>query len=101
MVSVAKELNISRDTVEFVVHLRNLKVKTSQEINAERKSLAVNCYLKDNNDILYEFKSSREAARFIARKTGVNLSNGMSSHISDVCKGKRKSAYGYVWKYKD
>jgi len=29
-----------------------------------------------------------------ARETGIN-----AAHICDVCKGKRKSAGGYVWKY--
>ena len=27
------------------------------------------------------------------------LVNKRRSHVADCCKGKRKTAYGYVWKY--
>lgn len=29
------------------------------------------------------------------------MPHGIGVHISDVCKGKRKTAYGYIWKYAD
>ena len=38
------------------------------------------------------FTSLEEAARAINKPGG-------GTHISDVCKGKRKSAYGYSWQY--
>lgn len=41
--------------------------------------------------ILKEFPSAIEAERFLSK-------NG--HHISCCCKGKRKTAYGYKWKYK-
>lgn len=41
-----------------------------------------------------EFPTLSDAAN------AIGVSNG-DGHISDVCKGKRKTAYGYKWKYKE
>ena len=45
--------------------------------------------------LIQKFGSCREASRAMTGK-----SDG-SSHISDCCKGKRKTAYRYSWKYID
>jgi group I intron endonuclease len=42
-------------------------------------------------NILNRYSSASEADRV--------MSNGKGHHISDVCNGKRKTAYGYMWKY--
>ena len=46
---------------------------------------------KDTNEIIAEFPSGAEVERIL----GFNVSN-----INNVCKGKRKTAYGFIWKYK-
>ncbi len=46
-----------------------------------------------NGTVLGEFSSASEADKY--------FSNGKGHHISDVCNGKRKTAYGYIWKYKE
>lgn len=43
-----------------------------------------------NNNIINRFSSASEAERYL---------NGRGSHISCCCLGKRKTAYGYKWKY--
>tara|TARA_R110000782_G_C14765333_1_gene408579 strand:- start:42 stop:752 length:711 start_codon:yes stop_codon:yes gene_type:complete len=48
-------------------------------------------YDKENN-FIREWKSASEAARSL-HKT--------SSAISECCSGKRKSIYGFIWKFKD
>lgn len=45
-----------------------------------------------NEEYIRTFNSIREANIFLNKK----LNN---SHISACCKGKRKSAFGYIWKY--
>lgn len=45
---------------------------------------------KATGEVLREFKSTSEAGRY-----GYN-----SSHVAECCNNKRKSAYGYKWKYK-
>ena len=48
--------------------------------------------LDNNNKILKIFASMMEAERFLKK-------SGAHRHISEVCNGKRKSAYGYFWKW--
>lgn len=45
-----------------------------------------------NMNLLKEFKSLAEAARSINRNHG---------NISLCCQGKRKTAYKFIWKYKN
>ena len=47
---------------------------------------------KDTLDILKIFPSMSEAEKFLKKPGGYR-------HISEVCLGKRKTAYGYKWKY--
>lgn len=55
-------------------------------------------YFKDNNTLI--FKSCHTAAIYCSNMLQAKgKTQSISSHISDVCKGKRKSAYGIVWKY--
>ena len=63
----------------------------------ERKERAINSISKtvaqldkDTEKILAVFPSAEAAGRSI-EKSG--------AHIADVCRGKRKTAYGYKWKY--
>ena len=48
---------------------------------------------KDTEEILQEFENCTAAARFLGINSG--------GHIGDVCRGKRTTAYGYKWKYKE
>lgn len=43
-------------------------------------------------ELINTFNSPTEASRAIGKERGAN-------HISNVCKGKRKTAYGYKWEY--
>lgn len=57
-------------------------------------SKAVLCYTKEGI-FIQEFPSMSDAARFI------NNPKAKQSGISACCSGKRKQAYGYVWKFKN
>lgn len=56
---------------------------------------------KTTEEILYTFSSTREAARWLIKNKNLPSSNegGYSSHISEVCRGKRKTCQGYKWRY--
>lgn len=56
---------------------------------------------KKSGEVLQTFSSTREAARFIIKQKSLQESSegGYSSHISEVCNGKRKSCSGYKWQY--
>ena len=53
-----------------------------------------------NNIILEVFDSAIEAGRYIHnQKISSAKSEGIKSHIVQVCNNKRQSAYGFNWKY--
>lgn len=61
----------------------------ARKLVIERFSKAV-LQLDSNDNIINRFSSASEAERHL---------NGKGSHISCCCLGKRKTAYGYKWKY--
>lgn len=52
-----------------------------------------------NNNLLRTFSNLSDAARFLNKinKNGKPI----TQHISDVCKRRRKTAYGYIWRSVD
>lgn len=59
------------------------------------KSLSIPVIQMDlDGNILREFSSGMEAEKLYKK-------NKRQNHISDVCNGKRKTAYGFKWKYKE
>lgn len=96
---VAKEFNCSKYTVRNIAHKNNIPVKSQQIEKFKEKSKQVAQYDKEKN-LLNIFNSTADAARFLHEEKIVkNLNSGVRSHISAVANGKRKSAYGYIWKY--
>lgn len=45
------------------------------------------------NEVLKTFPSITDSLAYL------NKSTDGAGHISQVCRGKRKSAYGYKWRY--
>lgn len=96
LVLVAKEMNIDTKHLGQVLREMGVQTLTSIEVNRRDRSKIVNQYdLKDN--FIQSFPSAIDAARFLGKIT--STSKGASSHITDVCRGKQKSAYGYKWKF--
>ena len=60
--------------------------------NMRHQVKKVNCYDLDSN-FIKQYKSIGEAGRFLKKEN--------YSSISAVCKKKRKTAYGFIWKYAD
>lgn len=95
---VAKKLNISVDTVATALKVKNINSLTKTEVVRLVMGKIINQYdLKGN--YIQSFPSARAAAAALGKTT--TTSNGASSHITDVCKGKRKTAYGYIWKFSE
>lgn len=82
---------------------KNEIIKRSQKhwgARAPKKVLMVD---KKTNEVLNVFDSTRDAARYLISKDSLNpkSESGYSSHISEVCNGKRKTCQGYKWQYAD
>lgn len=67
---------------------KNLKIKLKGNTNRRKPVLQYNL----NKEFIKEWPSAKEAASSLGKTQGVA--------IVEVCLGKRKSAYGYIWVYK-
>lgn len=91
---VSKQLKISEDSVHNILKIKQQQILTSQEVNKNQNGIMINQYDLEGNYI-QTFSCLGDAKKDL----GKDGSNGVKSHISDVCKGKRKTAYGFIWKY--
>lgn len=73
-----------------------INVLSSKQVNIIQQGHLINQY-DLNNNFLKCFPSARAAARAVSKET-TNL-GGAAGHIMAVCKGKRKTAYGYIWRF--
>ena len=99
MVDTAILLGISEDSVDDILRIKNEQKRSSTEINVEKYSKAVNMF--DLNEMYIKtFISLGDAARYLIENklTNCNLAT-TKTHISNVCKGKRKSTAGFKWAY--
>lgn len=107
MAEYNKTKNLSKVSEKYGCDSKNLSdylknhgynVLTSQEVNIKEHGHIINQYDK-NNQYIQSFPSARAAAREVSKET-INL-GGAAGHIMAVCKGKRKTAYGYIWRFAD
>lgn len=89
-IETARIVGCFDDTVRMVLQQNDIPILSSEEVNIAKNGLIINQYDLYNNYI-QSFPSAHAAANSLGKK-GV-------SHITDVCKGKRKTAYGYIWKF--
>lgn len=84
------------DKAKEKIRLASTGRKKSKEVvqkTIDAIIIAVEQYNLDGTYIR-DFKSISDALIFLNKSL-------KHSHISSCCKGKRKSAYGYIWKYKN
>ena len=84
------------DTVSYILKAKKEPVLSPLEVAQKATGKIVNQYDLDGNYI-QSFPSVKAAADMLGKVT--ITSKGATSHISDVCRGKRKTAYGYKWKF--
>ena len=92
----AKIIGVDIHTVSKVLHGRDIYVPSCSEVNQKKLGKIVEQY-DLSGKYIRSFPSTKTAAESLDKVT--STSKGATSHISDVCKGKRKTAYGYIWKF--
>ena len=100
-VHVAEMLGIHPDSVYNILKANNISSLYSSENSPNKELQGKICGMFSTNDeLLKSFSTIKDAARYIIQEN-ISKDNikGISSHISQVCNGKRKSAYGYHWKF--
>ena len=90
IIDTSKLCDCHEKSVSHILEANNVDKKTSAEVNIAKNGKIIHQYDLDGNYIR-SYNSTHAAADALG-KSGV-------SHIVDVCKGKRKSAYGYKWQY--
>lgn len=84
-------------------HIKRIVLNARRRISAHKpveRRKRVSMFSKEGNKI-YSFNSLSDAASHLAEQNLCSITNmsGVRGHISSVCKGKRKTAYGFVWEY--
>ena len=81
------------DTKTVTAALQNFNITKEQRQQRGRENIIKPILMLDKNteEILQVFSSMESAFKYLNKQS--------SGHIAAVCKGKRKTAYGYKWKY--
>ena len=96
---VAEILGCCLDSVTNILKANNVEVLSSQEIMRQQNKKQIQMIDKKTLKFINEFETYADAARYL-------IDNGLTNckpttiryHISEVCRGIRKSAAGFIWK---
>lgn len=89
---VAKKLNCHSESVSKVLKNANIPIVDSHKVIKQKYGKPVNQYDLKTHELLNTYLSLTEAEQAIGVESG-------RIHISDCCRGRRKSAYGYYWQF--
>ena len=93
---ISRELGCSIDTIRDILNSNNIDVEKRQN---QRKAKQIEQYSLDGK-LLNTFNSCRQAAKYIAELQNKEFKEWMQIDISRVASGKRKTAYKFIWKFK-
>jgi len=94
---IAKECNCCKDSIYYLCKINNINVNWQKRYYYENtQSIAM--LDKNTNKIITKFLSAKEAMNFLYNK-GITKQNNSGNSIRRVCNKKRKTAYGYKWKF--
>jgi group I intron endonuclease len=100
---IAQILNCDAETIANA--LNNYNVSHQERLKQGRKAISKSVLMinKTTNEVIQIFSSTREAAKHLIKEFNLNplSEGGYSTHISEVCRGKRKTCNGFKWKYAD
>lgn len=96
---VARILKISSDSVSKILRERKVDIKTGAKVIQEKYGKMVSMF-SSQGQYLKTFVSLTEAARYMVENklTGCQIST-IRTHISEVCRGKRKTAAKFIWRF--
>lgn len=89
-IEIAKQLNITKNTVYRGLKAKNIQRRTNTEASKASKSKKIGQYDKTTLELLRVYDSVADAAKQIGKPR---------SHISSCANGSRSSAYGFIWKF--
>lgn len=94
---ISKEFNCCVEIIREIAQEYNIKLKSYSPSSSKH----VVAYTK-NGEKIEEFDSTVLASQWCFEQGKcADLCSGARAHISECANGKRKTAYGYIWKYED
>lgn len=97
---ISEKIGCTEDWIRDIAKANGLKIYQKQFGNRTIK--AVKQFDKKTGDFLREFDSVANAARWVFEQGYAStLNGGTRTNICNVCSGKRKSAYTFVWRYSE
>ena len=92
---IANEFGCCIDIVRDIAQQYHIELLAHNE----HRCKLITAYTKDGQKV-QEFNSTSLAAQWCYEQGKcATLNSGVRGHIVDCANGKRKSAYGYIWKY--
>ena len=102
---IIEEIGCCKDVIVNVAHSCGLSLnipKNDLTLQMEQSKKRVICLDKETLQEVNYFESYADAARWLLEEGHANgNTSGIRTHIGEVCKGKRKSAYGFKWVYQE
>lgn len=95
---VCKQCSVTDKTAHKILNNNNIEIKCSSEILKQKLSVQIEQF-NIQGEYISTFASPSQAARML--KPNSKSIYGVASQIRNACKGKQKTAYGYVWKFSD
>jgi len=97
--AAARFANVDPGSVRKALLFAGRSLPSANEV--AKKSLGKRTVMMDTDDsVLQTFTCLRDAGRFLVDVLHKTYSyRAANMHIAEVCKEKRKTAYGYHWKY--
>lgn len=90
---VSRQLSCHPDSVRKILSINDIPIKTSSEISREMNSKPIAQY-DLNGNFIRKFSSVSDACKFFKRDR-----KEIGQHIGKCANGKRKTAYGFIWKW--
>lgn len=97
---IAKQFNYSSDQVSAILQGNGISKQDIMNKANKAGSIAVECVDIDTNESIFIYNSMHEAAIDMIELGFTKCKPGTgSTHISEVCRGKRLTFAGFKWKY--
>ena len=98
---ICQKYGCDKHVVHTACKHENVPILSSQEVIKNQYGKKVQQCNKNNHEIVYNtFDSLMTAATYAIENKITNCKHStIRTHISEVCRGKRKSAAGYYWKF--
>lgn len=93
----AKYFNCSVDTVVNACKEQKISIINAHMASKIKNGKKVNQIDINTQEKLASYSSIKDAARAMVAQEKTTSFNGAKTHISEVCRGKRKTCCGYKW----